>query len=162
MRLIIRRVGFYVVAAWVAITVSFFLPRMVPGNPVAGALARASASGQCDSFCVKAVEQQFGILTNSPLIVQYFQYWGNLFHGNLGVSYFESSQPVTTLIGEYLPWTIGLLGVATLLSFLLGTLIGVVLGWRRGSRWRSASAQAACCLPVCGSVRLPATLAKGF
>ncbi|MGO8685632.1 MAG: ABC transporter permease [Candidatus Dormibacteria bacterium] len=134
MRLIVRRIGFYLVAAWVAITVSFFLPRMVPGDPVAGALARASAAGQCDPNCVKAVEDQFGLVTKAPLILQYFQYWGNLFHGNLGVSYFESSQPVTTLIGEYLPWTIGLLGVATVLSFLLGTLIGVILGWRRGSR----------------------------
>ena len=79
-------------------------------------------------------QEEFGINTHTNLLVQYLQYWGDLFHGNLGVSYFEGSTPVTTLIGQYLPWTIGLLGVATVISFVLGTLIGIVLGWRRGSR----------------------------
>jgi peptide/nickel transport system permease protein len=133
-RLIARRVGFYLIAAWVAITVAFLLPRMVPGNPVAGALARVEANGQCNAMCAAAVIKEFGVNTHTNLFVQYLQYWGDLFHGNLGVSYFEGSTPVTTLIGQYLPWTIGLLGVATVISFVLGTLIGIVLGWRRGSR----------------------------
>ncbi|MGA9115084.1 MAG: ABC transporter permease [Candidatus Dormiibacterota bacterium] len=134
MRFVIRRIAFYVVAAWVAITVAFFLPRMVPGDPVGAALAQRTASGQCDASCVNAIRLEFGIGNHSTLLAQYIQYWGNLFHGNLGISYFESSQPVSSLIGTYLPWTIGLLGVATVISFVLGTLIGIVLGWRRGSR----------------------------
>jgi peptide/nickel transport system permease protein len=133
-RFIARRIVFYVIAAWVAITVSFFLPRMVPGDPVGAALAQRTASGQCNAICVKSVEAEFGVGNHTALIVQYFQYWGGLFHGNLGTSYFLGSQPVTTLIATYLPWTIGLLGVATVISFVLGTLIGIVLGWRRGSR----------------------------
>jgi len=133
-RFVIRRIAFYLVAAWVAITVSFFLPRMVPGDPVGAALAQRTASGQCDAACVKAIELEFGIGNHSSLLAQYIQYWGNLFHGNLGISYFESSQPVSSLIGTYLPWTIGLLGVATVISFVLGTTIGIFLGWRRGSR----------------------------
>jgi peptide/nickel transport system permease protein len=132
-RFIARRVGFYAIAAWVAITVSFFLPRMVPGNPVAGIIANASIHG-CNPYCVKALELEFGVFNHANLGVQYLQYWGDLFHGNLGISYFESSQPVSTLIAAYLPWTIGLLGVATVISFLLGTTIGIFLGWRRGSR----------------------------
>jgi peptide/nickel transport system permease protein len=96
-RFIARRVGFYAIAAWVAITVSFFLPRMVPGNPVAGIIANASIHG-CNPYCVKALELEFGVFNHANLFVQYLQYWGDLFHGNLGISYFESSQPVSTLI----------------------------------------------------------------
>jgi len=132
-RFIARRAGFYLVAVWVAITVSFFLPRMVPGNPIAAVIARAELNGQCNPACVQAAIAQLGIGHGSA-ISQYFQYWGNLFHGNLGISYFESSQPVSTLIAAYLPWTVGLLGCATVISFVLGTSIGILLGWRRGSR----------------------------
>ena len=131
-RFIARRAGFYLVAVWVAITVSFFLPRMVPGNPIAAVIARAELNGQCNPACVQAAIAQLGIGHGSA-ISQYFQYWGNLFHGNLGISYFES-QPVSTLIAAYLPWTVGLLGCATVISFVLGTSIGILLGWRRGSR----------------------------
>ena len=53
-------------------------------------------------------------------------------HGNLGFSWSENAQ-VTSLIVSYLPWTLGLLGVATILSFIAGTVIGVVMAWRRGS-----------------------------
>jgi peptide/nickel transport system permease protein len=134
LRPLARRIAFYLVAAWVAITVSFFLPRMVPGDPVGAALVQAMQHGQCDPACVLAIRNEFGIGTHTALIVQYLQYLGNLLHGNLGISYFLGSQPVTTLIATYLPWTIGLLGVATVISFVLGTLIGIVLGWRRGSR----------------------------
>jgi peptide/nickel transport system permease protein len=133
-RAIVRRLAFYLVAAWAAITVSFFLPRMVPGDPVGAALVQAMQHGQCDPACVRAIEQEFGVNNHTTLFVQYLQYWGNLFHGHLGISYFDGSQPVTSLIGTYLPWTLGLLGVATVLSFVLGTTIGIVLGWRRGSR----------------------------
>ncbi len=133
MRFILRRIGFYIIAAWVAVTVSFFLPRMVPGNPVAGIIANASQHG-CDPYCVRSLIAEFGVGSHTPLILQYLGYLGGLFQGNLGVSYFQGSQPVSTLIGEYLPWTVGLLGVATVISFVLGTTIGIVLGWLRGSR----------------------------
>ncbi|MGD1053305.1 MAG: ABC transporter permease, partial [Candidatus Dormibacteria bacterium] len=106
---------------------------MVPGNPIAAVIARAELNGQCNPACVQAAIAQLGIGHGSA-ISQYFQYWGNLFHGNLGISYFESSQPVSTLIAAYLPWTVGLLGCATVISFVLGTSIGILLGWRRGSR----------------------------
>jgi peptide/nickel transport system permease protein len=132
LRALLRRLGVYLLAAWVAITVSFLLPRVVPGNPVAGAIARAQSSGICNSFCVKAIEDQLGFNVHTSLWVQYVQYLGNLIHLNLGFSWSENA-PVTSLIASYLPWTLGLLGVATILSFIAGTVIGVVMAWRRGS-----------------------------
>jgi peptide/nickel transport system permease protein len=129
---LLRRLGVYLLAAWVALTVSFLLPRAVPGNPVAGAVARASQSGACNAQCVKAIEEQLGFGVHTSLWAQYVQYWGNLLHGDLGHSWSENA-PVTSLILSYLPWTLGLLGVATVISFLGGTAIGALTAWRRGS-----------------------------
>lgn len=132
MRVIIRRLGFYLLTAWVAITVNFALPRLVPGNPVAGMIGRLTEGHLCNDACVLALQKQFGVGLNASGPSQYASYWGDIFHGNLGYSYFESAS-VGSLIGAALPWTIGLLGLATVLSFILGTLIGIVLGWFRGS-----------------------------
>ena len=129
---IFRRLAVYFLAAWVAITVSFLLPRVVPGNPVAGAVARASQSGNCNEQCVIAVEEQLGYNVHTSVWDQYVQYLGNLAHGDLGHSWSESA-PVGSLILSYLPWTLALLGVATTVSFLAGTTLGTVLAWRRGS-----------------------------
>jgi len=131
-RALLRRLGVYLLAAWVALTVSFLLPRVVPGNPVAGAVARASQSGACNAQCVRAIEEQLGFNEHTSLWDQYVQYWGHLAHGDLGHSWSENA-PVSSLILSYLPWTLGLLGVATVLSFLAGTTIGTVVAWRRGS-----------------------------
>src|SRR5207237_7513333 len=104
---LLRRLGVYLLAAWVALTVSFLLPRVVPGNPVAGAVARASQSGACNSQCVEAIEAQLGFNVHTSLWDQYVQYWGNLGHGNLGQSWSENAS-VSSLIISYLPWTLGL------------------------------------------------------
>jgi len=132
MQALLRRLGVYILAAWVALTVSFLLPRVVPGNPVAGAVARASQSGNCNSACIAAIQEQLGFNVHTSLWDQYVQYWGNLSHGNLGRSWSENAS-VSSLIISYLPWTLGLLVVATVLSFVAGTAIGVLIAWRRGS-----------------------------
>jgi len=132
MRALLRRLGVYFLAAWVALTVSFLLPRVVPGNPVAGAVARASQSGNCNSQCVMAIEAQLGYNVHTSIWDQYLQYIGNLVHGDLGHSWSENA-PVGSLILQYLPWTLGLLVVATTISFIAGTTIGVLIAWRRGS-----------------------------
>ncbi|HKB17577.1 MAG TPA: ABC transporter permease [Candidatus Dormibacteraeota bacterium] len=129
---ILRRLGVYLLAAWVAITVSFLLPRVVPGNPVAGAVARASQSGNCNEQCVLAVEEQLGYNVHTSLWDQYVGYLGNLAHGDLGHSWSENA-PVGSLILSFLPWTLVLLGLATTLSFLGGSAIGTLVAWRRGS-----------------------------
>jgi peptide/nickel transport system permease protein len=132
MRALLRRLGVYILAAWVALTVSFLLPRVVPGNPVAGAVARASQSGNCNSQCIEAVKAQLGFDVHTSLWDQYVQYWGNLRQGNLGRSWSENA-PVSSLIVSYLPWTLGLLVVATIVAFVAGTAIGALMAWRRGS-----------------------------
>jgi peptide/nickel transport system permease protein len=132
MRLLTRRIGFYILTAWVGVTVAFIVPRLAPGNPAAVAVGEASAHGYCPPACVTAIYSLFGQGQSTSVLSQYFSYLGNLFHGNLGYSWSENA-PVTQLVVSYLPWTLGLLGVATVLSFLLGTLLGVAMAWRRGS-----------------------------
>ena len=132
MSAILRRLAVYILAAWVAITVSFLLPRVVPGNPVASAVARASQSGNCNSACIVAVEDQLGFDVHKSMWSQYTEYLGNLFQGNLGHSWSENA-PVGSLILSYLPWTLLLLGIATTISFVAGTTIGTLVAWRRGS-----------------------------
>jgi peptide/nickel transport system permease protein len=129
---LLRRLGVYLLAAWVALTVSFLLPRVVPGDPVAGAVARASDSGNCNSQCVIAVEEQLGFNVHLSLWDQYTRYMGNLAHGDLGQSWSENA-PVGSLILSYLPWTLALLSIATVLSFVAGSTLGTWLAWRRGS-----------------------------
>jgi peptide/nickel transport system permease protein len=132
MAVLVRRLGVYLLAAWVAITVSFLLPRLVPGNPVAGAVARASQSGNCNEQCVVAIETQLGYNVHASLWDQYVQYLGSLARGDLGLSWSENA-PVGSLILSYLPWTLALLVTATTLSFLAGSVIGTLIAWRRGS-----------------------------
>ena len=129
---LLRRLGVYILAAWVALTVSFLLPRVVPGNPVAGAVARASQSGNCNAGCIKAIEEQLGFDVHKSLWDQYVQYLGNLAHGDLGHSWSENA-PVGSLILSYLPWTLVLLGIATTVSFLGGSVVGTLIAWRRGT-----------------------------
>jgi peptide/nickel transport system permease protein len=105
---------------------------VVPGNPVAGAVARAAQSGNCNSQCVIAIEDQLGYNVHASLWDQYVSYIGNLAHGDLGHSWSENA-PVSSLIVSYLPWTLGLLVVATIMSFVAGTTLGILMAWRRGS-----------------------------
>jgi peptide/nickel transport system permease protein len=130
-RVISRRIGFYIITAIAAITVDFLIPRVMPGNPVEAVLAKMQ--GQVvTKATLHALELQFGSNTSEGLWGQYLHYWHNLLHGNLGVSTSNGLVPVTTVIRGALPWTIGLVGTATVISFILGTLLGVLVAWRRG------------------------------
>ena len=126
---IARRIAFYVAAVWAAVTINLLIPRVMPGNAVASALGRFQ---NVTPQVVKALEIEFGFHTKGSLLTQYLQYWNNVVHFNLGVSTSEYPTHVSTIIGQTLPWTIGLVGVATVLSFAIGTLLGVVAAWRRG------------------------------
>ncbi len=131
MRLILRRLVLYIVTAFVAITVNFFIPHLMPGNPVLTLIGRMQA--QISAQTINALELQYGVNTKTGLWGQYMHYWNQLLHGNLGISLSSYPTPVATLIRGALPWTIGLVGIATVLSFVLGTLIGIAVAWRRGS-----------------------------
>jgi peptide/nickel transport system permease protein len=130
MRHLLRRIGFYLVALWVAITVDFFIPRLAPGNPAELLIARFQ--GRLRPEALHSLEVAFGV-SHDPLWVQYFQYLNQLGHGNLGTSITYFPTPVATVIAQGLPWTLVLATVSVVISFVLGTLLGVIIAWRRGS-----------------------------
>ncbi len=130
MRFIFRRLTFYVVAIWTAVTVNFLIPRVMPGNAVDAVLGKFE---NLTPQVVKSLEIQFGVgKSQGSFLHQYLQYWWNVLHFNLGISTSQYPTHVTTIIRETLPWTLALVGIATLLSFAIGTLLGIYAAWRRG------------------------------
>ncbi|MCT2282513.1 ABC transporter permease [Micromonospora chalcea] len=131
MRFLLQRVAFYLFTAWAAITLNFFIPRMVPGDPVQSLISRNQ--GRISADAIASLRVLFGLDSDSSLWEQYLAYWGQLLRGDLGLSFTFFPAPVSQVIGDSLPWTVGLVGVTTIVSFLLGTALGVGAGWRRGS-----------------------------
>ena len=130
MRQLLRQILLYLVALWAALTINFFIPRMAPGDPAQAAIARFQ--GRLTPTTLHALELQFGI-THAPLWQQYLQYLGDLLHGNLGTSFTYFPTPVATVLSQEIPWTLTLVGLSLIISFILGSLLGIVLAWRRGS-----------------------------
>lgn len=130
MRHLIRRLGFYLVALWASATLNFLIPRLAPGDPAEALLARMH--GRISPAALHALEVQYGI-SHESLFSQYVQYLNNLLHANLGTS-FANAEPVTNLIARDLPWTLALIGMALIISFVVGTALGIAVAWWRGSK----------------------------
>ena len=129
-RYVLRRVAFALVTLWAAVTADFFLPRVMGGNP-AQYIASQTALG--DPQVARLLAQQFGLGNPNPLY-QYGQYLRQLLHGNLGVSYEYFPSHVASLLVHALPFTVGLVGIAVLASFAVGTYLGMVCAWKAGTR----------------------------
>jgi peptide/nickel transport system permease protein len=132
MRFALRRVGFFVLTLWAAVTLNFFLPRMMPGNPALAMMAKFH--GRISGQALKSLEVLFGVDSHQSLLSQYVHYLGQVATGNFGTSLFFYPQPVSQVVLGAIPWTLGLVGVTTILAFVLGTGLGIVTAWRRGSR----------------------------
>lgn len=132
MKFLLKRGAFYLFTAWAAITINFFLPRMMKGDPISAFLMRNQ--GKISPEAIEALKLLFGIDQTQPLWIQYIDYLGLMLRGDLGRSFSKGLAPVTEVIASALPWTIGLVGLATVISFVLGTSVGAWIGWRRGSK----------------------------
>ncbi|MDA8068412.1 MAG: ABC transporter permease [Actinomycetota bacterium] len=129
MAFIARRFGFYLAAVWAAVSINFMIPRLMPGNAIDAVLGKFQ---NLTPAVVKSLEAEFGFHPKGSIFSQYLQYWNDVIHFNLGVSTSQYPTHVSTIIGQTLPWTLALVGVATVLSFTIGTSLGIVAGWRRG------------------------------
>lgn len=130
MRFILRRLGFFIVTLWAAMTVNFFLPRLMPGNPALAMMARFH--GRLNGSSLHAMEIAFGVGSGQSLLSQYLGYLGNSFTGQFGRSLTFFPDPVSHVVFMALPWTLGLVGLTTIIAFFLGTVIGMMGAWRRG------------------------------
>jgi peptide/nickel transport system permease protein len=133
LRYALRRLGFFVLTLWVALTLNFLLPRLMPGNPALAMLSKFHEQG-LGPHELTALETLFGVSTHQSLIGQYWGYLHQVLTGNFGTSLSEYPASVTSVIGSAIWWTLGLVGVTTVLAFILGTGLGIVSAWRRGGK----------------------------
>jgi peptide/nickel transport system permease protein len=132
MRWFARRLAFYVFAIWVALTINFLLPRLMPGDPIAGVMQHlSSAQISANPGIVKTYQALLGG-GNHSIWQDYVTYLGRIAHLNFGIS--TSNYPVTVseMVGRTLPYSIFLVGVGFILAFIIGIAIGMVAAWRRG------------------------------
>ncbi|MEJ1159153.1 ABC transporter permease [Prosthecomicrobium sp. N25] len=131
-----RRFGMMLVVIALAVTINFVIPRLMPGDPIEQQLNQLAASGGGQIGDVQAIaaayRAKFGL--DQPMLAQYANYWKALFSLDLGVSLAHHPATVAETILAGLPWTVGLLGFTTLVSFALGTWLGARMAWPRGSR----------------------------
>lgn len=126
-----NRALFYLFTLWAAVTINFFVPRMMKGDAVSQYLAR---NRNISPEAADALRALLGLDTDKSLWAQYVEYLQLLVRGDLGVALTHGLRPVTEVIAGALPWTMGLVGVATIIAFTVGTVGGAVIGWRRGSK----------------------------
>ncbi|MHA6692622.1 ABC transporter permease [Devosia sp. A449] len=140
MAFLLRRLAFYLAAFLAAATINFFLPRLMPGDPIE--IMFASAGSELSLENLNALKLTFGFI-DAPIGEQYLAYLKSVFTGDLGRSIKYFPLPVTDLLGRALVWTLLLVGLATLISFVVGSLLGVMAAWRRATWFDSVVSVAA-------------------
>ena len=137
LRLIFRRILFLLLVIWSASTIVFFIPRMSDTNPIRerfAELARTGGFSPADlEKIIASYTEQFGL--DAPLIDQYWSYLGNIATLDFGVSLNKYPTTVLQVITQAIPWTLTLLLVTTILSFIIGNLLGALSAWPRAPRW---------------------------
>jgi peptide/nickel transport system permease protein len=132
MRWFLRRIGFYVFATWVALTITFLLPRLMPGDPIGGILQHLSpAQIQSNPGIIKTYQTLLGG-GHQSIWSAYGQYLHRVATLNFGISTSNYPSKVSEVVARTLPYSLVLVGIAFLIAFLLGTAIGMVAAWRRG------------------------------
>lgn len=129
MKLSSSRLLIYCFTLWLTVTLNFWVPRLLPGDPLLSLIDAADATAY-DENTRKQLEAYHGL--DQPLALQYVRYWRNLLRGDLGDS-ISFRRPVSELVLARLPWTLGLVLPSLVLSSLIGLVLGVQAGWRRGS-----------------------------
>lgn len=128
---LLRRIAQLILVIVIAVTVNFMIPRLIPGDPIESALqTRMAMTGTVDvnvQEVAASYRAKFGL--DKPLWQQYLTYWGDIFRLDLGVSLADFPQPVSSKVMSALPWTLGLLLTSTLISFVIGTIMGALLAW---------------------------------
>ncbi len=129
-----RRIGMLLLVVFFAVSVNFLIPRLMPGDPIEQKMAvLAMSGGNADlTDMAQAYREKFGL--DQPIWKQYLAYWGDLARFDLGYSLANYPQRVSQTITAALPWTLGLVGVSTLISFVIGSLLGALLAWPQTSR----------------------------
>ncbi|SEF62505.1 ABC transporter permease [Vibrio hangzhouensis] len=133
MKYMLNRLSFYLLAFLVAVTINFFLPRLMPGDPIQSFLGRlAKNGGQITPETIAALEALYGYSSTTPLWDQFIQYLSSILAGEWGMST-RFFQPVFDVLGRGMIWTLLLVGSYLIVSYLITTLLGIYVAWKRGT-----------------------------
>lgn len=136
-RVLSKRLLFLLMVVWAASTITFFIPRLSPRNPVRERFAELARTGGFSPEDLETIvadySSRFGL--DKPLLEQYGDYMWNIVTFDLGVSLNKFPKTVMQLIAESLPWTIGLILITTILSFILGNWLGALAAWPKSPDW---------------------------
>jgi peptide/nickel transport system permease protein len=126
-----RRLPVFFGVIWAAATLNFVIPRLAPGDPVASILAQLTRQGGSVAGSAEIIASYRGTFgLDDPIPIQYVRYLAALARFDLGPSLTYFPTPVSEIVAGALPWTLGLLVSATVISFGLGTVFGALLVWR--------------------------------
>jgi len=137
LKYILNKTAFFFITLWVAITINFILPRLMPGNPALAMIARYK--GRISIQALHSIEVAFGLNIHQSIFQQYFSYLDRTLTFNFGTSLVYYPSTVAEEIAIHMPWTLGLMGITTVISFIVGTLIGIRAAWKRNSALSSSS-----------------------
>jgi peptide/nickel transport system permease protein len=128
---VLKRLGMFLLTVWLGTTVIFIIPRLTPGDPIDAMIGRMMTEGENVENAAELIEawrKRFGL--DQPLHIQYIRYLYNSATFNTGYSLAFFPSRVDDMVARAIPWTLGLLSVATFISFVLGNAIGALLAWR--------------------------------
>ena len=141
-KIVVRRLLFLALVIWSASTIVFFIPRLSATNPIRerfALLARSGGFSPADlETLIASYTEQFGL--DKPLMDQYWTFLGHILRLDFGVSLNKYPSTVIQIILQAIPWTLALLLVTTILSFIIGNLLGALSAWPRAPRWVRAFA----------------------
>jgi peptide/nickel transport system permease protein len=122
------------------ISATFLVTHLSPIDPVEQVLGRLSARSNLSPEAIAATRaaltEMYG--TGQPMLQQYFNFWSRLLQGDLGPSLLAFPTPAMELVGRALPWTLGLLVSSTLITFVIGNLLGALAGYNPDNRFFKA------------------------
>jgi ABC-type dipeptide/oligopeptide/nickel transport system permease component len=149
-RYLARKAGWYAAALLAAVSLNFLLPRLVPGNPVAGIIHQMASTAGVQSEALERLYRtfmtEFGL--DKPLWKQYLIYLGSVLHGRLGTSFMQYPAPVSSLLAQALPWTLAIQVPAILAGWLIGNLFGALCAYKNGTFDRVGISLALLCSSV--------------
>jgi peptide/nickel transport system permease protein len=137
-RYLIPRLIQYVLVIWLGITIVFLIPRLTPSDPVMKMVGEMRARGSTlepgtmDDI-IEDLTEMYGL--EGSWFDQYWAFWDRLFHGDMGVSFFQFPARVNDLIAIAMPWTLGLLLISTAVSWILGNIMGGLAGYYSRKGW---------------------------
>jgi len=140
-RYLIPRLFQYILVIWLGVTVVFLIPRLTPNDPVMRMIGEMRGRGStlepgAMDGIIRDLTEMYGL--SGSWLDQYGSFWGRLFRGDLGVSFFQFPAKVNQLIATAMPWTLGLLLTSTAISWIIGNIVGGMAGYYSRKTWSRA------------------------